>query len=64
MIRDAPDADSRPRRPDDTVTTMDVVRLGIGPLTPAEVVAVARDGVRVEVTDECLDAVGATRRHL
>jgi len=64
VIRDAPDADSRPRRPDDTVTTMDVVRLGIGPLTPAEVVAVARDGVRVEVTDECLDAVGATRRHV
>jgi len=43
---------------------MDVVRLGIGPLTPAEVVAVARDGGRVEVTDECLDAVGATRRHV
>ncbi len=38
--------------------------MGIGPLTAPDVVAIARDGVRVEITPECLAAVGATRRHV
>ena len=43
---------------------MDVVRLGIGPLSLAEVVAIARGNARIEVTRESLDAVAATRRHV
>jgi histidine ammonia-lyase len=43
---------------------MEVVRLGLGPLTPAEVVAVARRGVRLEIEPDALAAVAATRRHV
>jgi histidine ammonia-lyase len=40
------------------------VTVGIGPLTLPEVVAVARDGARVEISSEASEAVETTRRHV
>ncbi|HWI43551.1 MAG TPA: histidine ammonia-lyase [Nocardioides sp.] len=40
---------------------MDVVHVGTGPLTPAEVVAVARGGAPVALTDEALAAIDQAR---
>ncbi len=37
------------------------VHVGTGPLSPADVVAVARDGVGVALTDEALSAIAKTR---
>ncbi|MBO0851443.1 MAG: aromatic amino acid lyase, partial [Pseudonocardia sp.] len=40
------------------------VVVGIGPVSPAEVVRVARDGVRVRLCDEALAAVAECRKHI
>jgi histidine ammonia-lyase len=40
---------------------MDAVNLGVGPLTPAQVVAVARAGAPVVLTDEALAAIDKAR---
>jgi histidine ammonia-lyase len=37
------------------------IKIGIGPLSPEDVVAVARDGVTVEIDDEALKAIQASR---
>lgn len=42
----------------------DVVRVGVGAVGSDEVVAVARAGARVEITDAALHAMAATRRHV
>jgi histidine ammonia-lyase len=55
-------ASANPAGPDPTTQDpTDVVRVGIGPLTEAEVVAVARRGVRVEMTPTALDELARTR---
>ncbi|NYI71134.1 histidine ammonia-lyase [Naumannella cuiyingiana] len=40
---------------------MSEIMIGIGPLSAAEVVAVARDGARVRLTEEAVDAIAETR---
>ena len=42
-------------------TTPPCVTVGVGPLDPADVPAVARHGARVRLSDEALDAMSATR---
>jgi histidine ammonia-lyase len=42
--------------------TETTVTVGVGPVTPAEVVAVARDDARVSLSDEALAAIDAGRR--
>ncbi|GAA1879577.1 histidine ammonia-lyase [Lapillicoccus jejuensis] len=44
-----------------TTETPTVVRVGTGPLSPEDVVAVARHDARVELTQESLDAMAASR---
>lgn len=48
--------------PRDTPTLTETVTVGARPLTPAEVVAVARHGAPVRIADEARDRVAATRR--
>ena len=40
---------------------MSVVNVGVGPVTASDLVAVARDGARVQVTDDALAAMAASR---
>src|SRR6201995_2160817 len=47
---------SRPR-----VAAMDHIAVGIGPLTEADVVAVARYGAGVRITDDAMTAIASTR---
>src|SRR3954467_9171436 len=44
-----------------TVTRMERIAVGIGPLTESEVVAVARHGAGVDLTAQALDAIAASR---
>lgn len=41
--------------------TAQPVVVGVGPVSPADVVLVARDGARVELSEEALQAIAATR---
>ncbi len=41
---------------------MQRITVGVGPLTEADVVAVARDGAGVELTSQALEAIAASRR--
>ena len=43
---------------------MKTVIIGTAGMTRAEVVAVARDGARVEISDQALAAMAATRKHI
>ncbi|MGZ4165864.1 MAG: histidine ammonia-lyase [Solirubrobacteraceae bacterium] len=42
--------------------TQTIITVGVGPVTPAEVVAVARGGAPVRLSDEALDAIETGRR--
>jgi histidine ammonia-lyase len=42
--------------------SLDTVLLGTGPLTPSEVVSIARHGAPVSLTPEALEAMAASRR--
>ena len=37
------------------------MNVGVGPVTASDLVAVARDGARVQVTDDALAAMAASR---
>jgi histidine ammonia-lyase len=43
-------------------TSQTTITVGVGPVAPAEVVAVARGGARVSLSDESLAAIDAGRR--
>jgi histidine ammonia-lyase len=47
--------------PASTMTRPSVVEVGVGPVVPDDVIAVARRGARVALTDEALAAIAASR---